>query len=118
MKEQKILNELAKGVMGLKNYVFPSVLQKEAIPAIKAKAKSSNIIVRYSSMSGIKLTVLLPILNHMIREVASNPTGEGRAIVILAHSALRCSEIEGFLKELLAFCKDVIEIVDLYNGDR
>ena len=66
-------------------------------------------------MSGIKLTVLLPLLNHLIREVASDPTGEGRAVVILAHSALRCSELEGFLKELLAFFKDVIEIVDLYN---
>lgn len=26
--------------------------------------------------------------------------------------------MEGFLKDLLTFCKDVIEIVDLYNGDR
>jgi len=26
--------------------------------------------------------------------------------------------MEGFLKELLTFCKDVIEIVDLYNGDK
>jgi hypothetical protein len=26
--------------------------------------------------------------------------------------------MEGFLKDLLTFCKDVIEVVDLYNGDR
>jgi hypothetical protein len=104
--------------MGLKSYVFPSVLQKEALPAIKGKGKSNNVIVRYSSMSGIKLTVLLPVLNQMIREVAANPTGDGHAVVILAHSALRCTEIEGFLNELLAFCKDVIEVVDLFNGDK
>jgi hypothetical protein len=75
LKEQKILNELAKGVMALKSYVFPSVLQKEAIPVIKAKGKSKNVIVRYSSMSGIKLTVLIPIINQLIREVAANSTG-------------------------------------------
>jgi hypothetical protein len=31
---------------------------------------------------------------------------------------MRCTEMEGFLKDLLTFCKDVIEIVDLYNGDK
>ena len=118
LKEHKILNELAKGVIAMKSYVFPSVLQKEAIPVIKAKGKSSNVIVRYSSMSGVKLTVLLPLINQMLREVAINPTGEPRAVVILGHSGMRCTELEGFLKDLLTFCKDVIEVVDLYNGDK
>jgi len=118
LKEVKILNELAKGVMSMKSYVFPSVLQKEAIPVIKAKGKSNNIIVRYSSMSGVKLTVLLPLLNQLIRDVASNPTGDAKTVVILCHSAMRCTEMEGFLKDLLTFCKEVVEIVDLYNGDK
>jgi superfamily II DNA/RNA helicase len=104
--------------MSLKSYVFPSVLQKEAIPVIKAKAKSNNVIVRYSSMSGIKLTVLLPLINQHVREVASNPTGDPKALVILCHSSMRCTEIEGFLKEVLNFCKDVVEVIDLYNGDK
>ena len=39
-------------------------------------------------------------------------------VVILCHSGVRCSEFEGFLKELLTFCKDVIEIIDLYSGDK
>ena len=63
LKDQKIITELSKGVMGMKSYVYPSVLQKEAIPVIKAKGKSNNVIVRYSSMSGVKLTVLLPLIN-------------------------------------------------------
>ena len=62
LKDNKILNELSKGVMTMKALVYPSVLQKEAIPVLKKK-KSPNVIIRYSSMSGIKLTVLIPLLN-------------------------------------------------------
>jgi Lhr-like helicase len=72
LKDVKILNELNKGVMSLKSYVYPSVLQKEAIPVIKGKGKSNNVIIRYSTMSGIKLTVLLPLLNQLIRDVTIN----------------------------------------------
>jgi hypothetical protein len=71
-------------------------------------------------MSGIKLTVLLPVLNQLIRDCAvmqSTGSKEAQAVVILCHSAMRCSEIEGFLKELLIFCKEVVEIVDVYSGD-
>jgi hypothetical protein len=42
LKDNKILNELSKGVMALKSFIYPSVLQKEAIPALKKKNKSSN----------------------------------------------------------------------------
>ncbi len=63
LKEAKILNELSKGVQAMKHFVYPSVLQKEAIPVLKKRGKNENVIVRYSSMSGIKLTVLLPVLN-------------------------------------------------------
>lgn len=76
LKETKILNELSKGVMSLKSFVYPSVLQKEAIPVLKKKKSSPNVIIRYSSMSGIKLTVLLPLLNQLIRDVASNAAKE------------------------------------------
>ena len=70
-------------------------------------------------MSGIKLTVLLPLLNQLIRDVTINQGNKGaQSVVILCHSAMRCTEMEGFLKELLAFCQDVIEIIDLYNGDK
>ena len=71
LKDNKILNELSKGVMALKSFIYPSVLQKEAIPALKKKGKSPNVIIRYSSMSGIKLTVLLPLLNQLIRDVVA-----------------------------------------------
>ena len=119
LKDLKILNELTKGVMGFKSFVYPSVLQKEAIPVLKKKNKSANVIIRYSSMSGIKLTVLLPLLNQLIRDVVSHPDKEEtQCLTILGHSGLRCQEIEGFVKELITFCADTIEIVDLYNGDK
>ncbi len=76
LKDNKILNELSKGVMTMKAFVYPSVLQKEAIPVLKKKKKSPNVIIRYSSMSGIKLTVLIPLLNQLIRDVVSNPAKE------------------------------------------
>ena len=31
---------------------------------------------------------------------------------------MRCTEMEGFLKDLLTFCADATEVVDLYNGDK
>jgi hypothetical protein len=119
LKDNKILNELSKGVMALKSFIYPSVLQKEAIPALKKKNKSSNVIIRYSSMSGIKLTVLLPLLNQLIRDVVSQPDNQDvQYLAILCHSGVRCTEMEGFLKDLLAFCQDVSQTVDLYNGDK
>ena len=72
LKEHKLLNELAKGVMSMKTFIYPSVLQKEAIPVLKKKNNSNNyVIIRYSTMSGIKLTVLLPLINQLIRDVVS-----------------------------------------------
>lgn len=102
----------------MKHYLYPSVLQKETMPILKKKSKNQNVIIRYSSMSGVKLTVLLPTLNQLIREVVTSESTEARYVAILCHSAFRCQEYEGFLKELFTFCKDIIEIVDLYSGDK
>lgn len=68
MKKQKILKELSKGVSTLRTYLYPSVLQEAAIPILKKETdlnskKNKNIIIKYSEMSGIKLTVLVPILD-------------------------------------------------------
>lgn len=117
LKEVKILNELSKGVASLKTFVYPSVLQKEAIPVLKTK-KNANVILRYSSMSGVKLTVLLPVLNHLIREVASGADEDTHYLGILCHSARRCAEYEAFIKGLLGFCTDVVDLVGFYSGDK
>ncbi len=47
----------------MKTYMYPSVLQKEALPVIKSNKKGRNVIVRYSSMSGVKVTVLTPLIH-------------------------------------------------------
>lgn len=83
---------------------------------LKKKNKNMNVIIRYSSMSGIKLTVLLPLLNQLFRDVFSSTDSE--YLLILCHSAIRCTEFEGFLKELFTFSKDVIDVVDIYSGDK
>jgi len=59
----KFLKELLKGVSAMKSYIYPSVLQKESVTVIK-KSEQKNIVIRYSPMSGIKLTLLLPLANQ------------------------------------------------------
>jgi hypothetical protein len=71
--DAKVILELSKGVAALKHFVYPSVLQKEAIPVLRQKKKNANVIIRYSAMSGIKLTVLLPTVNQLLREIVANP---------------------------------------------
>jgi len=46
----------------MKHYLYPSVLQKQAISALKS-SKVTNVLIRYQEMTGIKLTVLLPFFN-------------------------------------------------------
>ena len=46
LKSLKFVSELNKGVQSLKTFVYPSVLQKQAMPAIK-QAPTPNIIINY-----------------------------------------------------------------------
>ena len=39
-------------------------------------------------------------------------------MVILCHSSVRCAEYEAFLEDLLTFLKDVVDVVDLFDGDK
>lgn len=72
-------------------------------------------------MSGIKLTVLLPVLDNLLRSVIANVQSDKdnqmHYVMILCHSSARCAEFEEFTKELTTFCKDILEIVGLYSGD-
>lgn len=51
----------------MKHFVYPSILQRQAMPAIKT-SQTKNIVINYQELSGIKLTYLLPCLNNMIRD--------------------------------------------------
>jgi hypothetical protein len=67
-------------------------------------------------MSGIKLTLLLPILNeqikHTIQKISSSKD-DGKLVysLILCHSNGRSAELADFAKELVEFCKDVVDVV-------
>lgn len=69
LKSSKILTELQKGVAAMQSYANPSVLQSAALPAIKKEKGRTgrNVIVKYSEMSGIKLAVLVPVLDKQIK---------------------------------------------------
>jgi len=106
----KMIKELAKGVASIKEYVYPSMLQSSAIPAIK-KSESKNIIVKYSEMSGIKLTVMLPLLNQQIKHVVSSESDQVVYTLVLCHTNQRCQHLTDFCNELTKFCQDVVDIV-------
>ena len=48
----------------MKTYVYPSVLQKQALEPLKKVGSAKNVIIRYRELNGIKLTVMLPSLHN------------------------------------------------------
>jgi hypothetical protein len=121
LKSAKILNELKKGVQSMKHYLYPSVLQKQAIGAIK-KADTKNVVIAYQEMSGIKITVFLPLLNDQIKCAVMNSGDTEQQhkplyTLVLCHSFVRCAEVAETLEELTSFCSELLDIVNLDSGD-
>ena len=48
----------------MKTYIYPSVLQKQALEPLKKVKSANNVIIRYHELNGIKLTVILPLLHN------------------------------------------------------
>ena len=48
----------------MKTFVYPSVLQKQALEPLKKSSSAKNVIIRYRELNGIKLTVMLPVLHN------------------------------------------------------
>ena len=46
LQELKIITELTKGVQSMKSFIYPTVLQKKAMPEVKSN-KKKNIIIHY-----------------------------------------------------------------------
>lgn len=119
LKSLKFVSELNKGVQSLKTYVYPSVLQKQAMPAIK-QAPTPNIVINYQEMAGIKLTFLLPLLNNLLRSAIENSLSDSPrplCIVILCHSFLRCQELADLAQDLVQFCGEMLEVLNLDSAD-
>ena len=71
-------------------------------------------------MSGIKLTLLMPIINQQIKYAITESEDIGDKIsysVVLCHSIIRCQELSSFAKELTSFCKDIIDVVIFESSD-
>ena len=71
-------------------------------------------------MSGIKLTLLVPVLNNQLRTVITSVTSSDDKpyyTLILCHSFGRCSEFEDFTKNLIHFCSDVTDLLNLNSSD-
>lgn len=117
LKEQKVLKELQKGVQSMKTFVYPSVLQKQAMPPLKKANGAKNVILRYREMNGIKLTVLLPTLHNQIKSSimaqAADPTSPPVASLVLCSSQLRASQMYDFATELTVFCNEIVEVVNI-----
>jgi hypothetical protein len=105
----------------MKQYIYPSVLQKECLMVIK-KSEQKNLVIRYSAMSGIKLTVFLPLINEQIKHVITKLQNEEKSStmtysLILCHSNARCEELTSFLTELTKFCSDIVDVVCVQSMD-
>ena len=72
-------------------------------------------------MSGIKLTVLLPLVNQQTKLVVTNEDdsiGDKVAYtLVLCHSNIRCRELGEFTEELTSFCKDIVDVVVFDSSD-
>jgi hypothetical protein len=65
LKDQKISKYLRMNM----NIDFPSVLQYNAIPILNTE---NSVIIQYTPPAGVKLTVLLPLLNRTIKAKAKS----------------------------------------------
>jgi len=89
LKSQKVLKELSKGVQSMKTFVYPSILQKQAMPPLKDVKGARNVIIRYREMNGIKLTVFLPMLHNQIKFAVKSQAEDDKTMVgslVLCHS--------------------------------
>ena len=106
----KVLKELIKGVASMQAFVYPSVLQSAAIPVLKKNEKNS-VIIKYSEMSGVKLTYLLPVVNQQIKEVVASEDDKVVYSMVLCHSNSRCEELAEFTRDLARFCSDIVDVI-------
>jgi hypothetical protein len=126
LKGQRFITELNKAVSGMGSFIYPSVLQREAIPAVKKvmtkKGEHTSMVIRYTEMNGIKLTVLMPIFNAQIRQAVARAADEAASSkylysIVLCHSSMRCADLAEFSESLLEYCSGMIDIVNLGFGD-
>ena len=112
-------------MQSMKTFIYPSLLQKQAIPALKNSKSGKNVVIRYREMNGIKLTVLLPLLHnqikHNIMEQAKENADEDSSTplvvsIVLCHTQLRAAEMTDFAKELTEFCSEIVEVVNCDEG--
>ena len=100
----------------MKTFVYPSILQKQAMPPLKAAGGARNVIIRYREMNGIKLTVFLPMLHNQIKFGVTSQAEEDDTMVgsfVLCNSQMRAAEVTEFLTELTCFCNEIVEIVNV-----
>lgn len=82
------------------------------------------MIIKYSEMSGIKLTVLVPLLDKQIKYAVSkfgSEDGQSDAKIIytlvICYSNGRCHEYAEFANQLVTFCPDVLDILTFEESD-
>ena len=128
LKSQKLIKELCKGVQSLKSYIYPTILQRQALEPLRKVAKNKatagapkNIIIRYKELNGIKLTVMLPVLNNQIKDAismmadsmgtSSDDTAPLLYSTIMCHSHMRCEDMGEFISQLTSFCDEIVKVV-------
>ena len=71
-------------------------------------------------MSGVKLTVLLPLINMQIKHaIQSAAAGSDKCVysLILCHSNKRSTDLHEFAADMTSFCKGVVNIQAFTSPD-
>ena len=71
-------------------------------------------------MSGVKLTLLLPIINQQTKYAITEGDELNDKTVyslVRCHSNIRCQELTQFAEEMTVFCKDIIDVVCFESSD-
>lgn len=79
------------------------------------------MIINYSELNGVKLTLFVPLLNNQIRSAILNSTSDDETkslfTIVLCHSFIRCQELNEMLQDLVCFCSEFVDIVNLDTSD-
>jgi len=43
---------------------YPSILQKAAIPVLRKEGQKKNVLLKYDSLNGVKMSVLIPLIDR------------------------------------------------------
>ena len=67
--------------------------------------------MKYGHMAGVKMTLLLPLIDLQIKKAIKSEEKMITYSLILCNTNSRCKQLAEFAKELSSFCSEIIDFV-------